>query len=109
MMPHPLPATILRGNSIVSRIMIAIDDSEHSARETSWRILPTRCWEDNLWKDDRLFWIAESSEYLFQGVHHRWWPAEEEDGLWTGRRKTPAKNISGDSPGSLWPSRRRLF
>ena len=32
MMPQPLPATIPRGNSIISRIMIAIDDSEHSAR-----------------------------------------------------------------------------
>jgi Universal stress protein family len=31
-MPQPLPATIPRGNSIISRIMIAIDDSEHSAR-----------------------------------------------------------------------------
>ena len=25
-----------------------------------------------MWKDDRLFWIAESSEYLFQGVHRRY-------------------------------------
>jgi nucleotide-binding universal stress UspA family protein len=32
MMPQLLPATIPRGNSIISRIMIAIDDSEHSAR-----------------------------------------------------------------------------
>jgi nucleotide-binding universal stress UspA family protein len=32
MMPQLLPTTILRGNSIISRIMIAIDDSEHSAR-----------------------------------------------------------------------------
>src|SRR4249919_514199 len=32
MMPQPLPVTIPRGNSIISRIMIAIDDSEHSAR-----------------------------------------------------------------------------
>lgn len=32
MVPHPLPTTIPRGNSIISRIMIAIDDSEHSAR-----------------------------------------------------------------------------
>ena len=65
--------------------------------------------EAELREDDRLFWIAEPSEYLFQGVHHRWWPAEKEESLWTGRWKMPAKNISGDSPGSLWPSRRRLF
>ena len=32
MVPHLLPTAIPRGNSIISRIMIAIDDSEHSAR-----------------------------------------------------------------------------
>ena len=32
MMPQPLPATIPRGNSLLSRILIAVDDSEHSAR-----------------------------------------------------------------------------
>ena len=66
-------------------------------------------WEAELWEDDRLFWIAESSEYLFQDIHHRWWPAEEEDSLWTRRRKMSAKNFSGDAPGSLWPSHWRLF
>jgi hypothetical protein len=65
--------------------------------------------KSDLREDDRLCWIAEPSEYLFQGIHHGWWPAEEEDGLWTRRRKMPAKNISGDSPGSFRPSRRRLF
>lgn len=29
--------------------------------------------------------------------------------FWIGVRKMPAKNISGDSPGSLWLFRRRLF
>jgi nucleotide-binding universal stress UspA family protein len=32
MMPHPLPTTTPRGNAIISRILIAVDDSEHSAR-----------------------------------------------------------------------------
>ena len=32
MMPQPLPATIPRGNNLLSRILIAVDDSEHSAR-----------------------------------------------------------------------------
>ena len=32
MMPHSLPTTIPRGNTIISRILIAVDDSEHSAR-----------------------------------------------------------------------------
>lgn len=31
-MPHPLPTTTPRGNAIISRILIAVDDSEHSAR-----------------------------------------------------------------------------
>jgi hypothetical protein len=91
------------------RILIVVDDSEHSARETSWRILPTRCREAELREDDRLLWIAEPSEQFFQGVHHRWGPAEEEDSLWTRKRKMPVKNISGDAPGSLWPFHRWLF
>ena len=32
MMPHPLPTTTPRGNAVISRILIAVDDSEHSAR-----------------------------------------------------------------------------
>jgi len=32
MMPHSLPTTIPRGNTIISRMLIAVDDSEHSAR-----------------------------------------------------------------------------
>jgi hypothetical protein len=32
MMPQPLPATIPRGNNLLSRILIAVDDSEHPAR-----------------------------------------------------------------------------
>jgi len=32
MMPHPLPTITPRGNSTLSRILIAVDDSEHSAR-----------------------------------------------------------------------------
>ena len=50
-------------------------------------IFPARGREANLWKDDRLFWIAEPSDYFFQGIHRRCWPAEEEDGLWTERRE----------------------
>ena len=32
MVPHPLPTTIPRGNTSVSRILVAVDDSEHSGR-----------------------------------------------------------------------------
>jgi nucleotide-binding universal stress UspA family protein len=32
MMPHLLPTTTPRGNAIISRILIAVDDSEHCAR-----------------------------------------------------------------------------
>jgi len=32
MMSHSLPATIPRGNNLLSRFLIAVDDSEHSAR-----------------------------------------------------------------------------
>ena len=32
-MPQPLPATIPRWNNLLSRILIAVDDSEHSAPE----------------------------------------------------------------------------
>jgi len=32
MMSHPLSTTIPRGNNLLSRILIAVDDSEHSAR-----------------------------------------------------------------------------
>lgn len=32
MMSQPLPTTIPRGNNLLSRILIAVDDSEHSAR-----------------------------------------------------------------------------
>lgn len=32
MMLHPLPTTPPRGNAVISRILIAVDDSEHSAR-----------------------------------------------------------------------------
>ena len=32
MMPHPLPTTTPRGNTLLSRILIAVDGSEHSAR-----------------------------------------------------------------------------
>ena len=32
MVPPPLPTTIARGNSSVSRILVAVDDSEHSER-----------------------------------------------------------------------------
>lgn len=32
MVPHPLPTTILRGNTSISRILVAVDDSEHSER-----------------------------------------------------------------------------
>ena len=31
-MPHSLPTTIPRGNTIISRMLIAADDSGHSAR-----------------------------------------------------------------------------
>ena len=72
-------------------------------------MFPVRGWEVNLRKDDRLFWIARPSEHLFQGVRHRWWPTEKEDGLWAGRRKMLAKDISSDSPSFPCPSRRRLF
>jgi nucleotide-binding universal stress UspA family protein len=32
MMPHSLPTTTPRGNTVIARILIAVDDSEHSAR-----------------------------------------------------------------------------
>ena len=32
MLSHPLSTTIPRGNNLISRILIAVDDSEHSAR-----------------------------------------------------------------------------
>jgi len=32
MIPHAFPTTIPRGNNLLSRILIAVDDSEHSAR-----------------------------------------------------------------------------
>ena len=61
-MSQTLPTTIPRGNNLLLRILIAVDDSEHSARKTSWRILPARCREAELREDDRLLWIAEPSE-----------------------------------------------
>lgn len=36
MMPHPLPTTIPRENTLGSRILIAVDDSDHSARALSY-------------------------------------------------------------------------
>ena len=32
MMSHPLPTTASRGNNLLSRILVAVDDSEHSAK-----------------------------------------------------------------------------
>ena len=35
-MAHPLSMTTPRGNKILSRILVPVDDSEHSARALRW-------------------------------------------------------------------------
>src|SRR5215472_6696834 len=52
--------------------------------------------EPQLGENDRLFRIAQLAKCRFQGIHHRWWSAEKDDGLRTRRRKLVAEDVSGE-------------